>query len=251
MEGLNSILLKTVYLSLFVQILTGITDVYVLFAVTGEKLILKALLLLEIIVQAIEGTFYVWMVSLFSSIKDVTPKRYFDWAFSTPIMLFTLSIYLDYLKKEKEENERKKEKYENKEKKEKNEKNEKKETNENLITILFDKFNQHKQILIPIFILNWLMLLLGYLGEIGTIDNLFAVILGFIPFIAFYAIIYFNYAQYTNTGTVLFWWFAIIWAFYGKAALMSYYWKNITYNILDIFSKNFFGLYLAYLVWNK
>jgi len=239
MESLNSVLLKTVYLSLFVQIITGITDVYVLFTVTGEKLILKALLLLEIIVQAIEGSFYLWMASLFSTIKDVTPKRYFDWAFSTPIMLFTLCIYLDYLKKEKEETEKKEDKKKPEDKK------------QNILTILFDKFNEHKQILIPVFILNWLMLLLGYLGEIGTIDNLFAVILGFIPFIAFYAIIYFNYAQYTNTGTVLFWWFVVIWAFYGKAALMSYYWKNITYNILDIFSKNFFGVYLAYLVWNK
>uniref|UniRef100_A0A6C0ERX4 Nicotinamide mononucleotide transporter n=1 Tax=viral metagenome TaxID=1070528 RepID=A0A6C0ERX4_9ZZZZ len=242
MEGLHSILLKTVYLSLFVQIITGIADVYVLFAVTGEKLILKALLLLELIVQVIEGSFYVWMVSLFSTIKDVTPKRYFDWALSTPLMLFTLCIYLDYLKKEKEENERKKEKYEN---------NEKKETNENLITILFEKFNEHKTTLIPVFILNWLMLLLGYLGETGVIYNLFAVILGFIPFIAYYAIIYFKFARYTKIGQLLFWFFAIIWAFYGKAALMSYYWKNITYNILDVFSKNFFGLYLAYLVWNK
>jgi len=242
MDDLHSTLLNTVYLSLFVQIITGITDVYVLVTVTGEKLILKALLLLEIIVQAIEGSFYIWLASMFSTVKDVTPKRYFDWAFSTPLMLFTLCIYLDYLKKEKKEETEKNEKYENKEKK---------RTNENWITILFEKFNEHKTTLIPVFILNWLMLLLGYLGEIGTIDNLFAVILGFIPFIAFYAIIYFNYAQYTNTGTILFWWFATIWAFYGKAALMSYYWKNISYNILDIFSKNFFGVYLAYLVWNK
>lgn len=233
MEGLHSVLLKTVYLSLFVQIITGITDVYVLVTVTGEKLILKALLLLEIIVQAIEGSFYLWMASLFSTIKDVTPKRYFDWMLSTPIMLFTLCIYLDYLKNEKEDKKKPEDK------------------KQNILTILFDKFNEHKQILVPVFILNWLMLLLGYLGEIGTIDNLFAVILGFIPFVAFYAIIYFNFAKYTETGQVLFWWFVVIWAFYGKAALMSYYWKNISYNILDIFSKNFFGVYLAYLVWNK
>lgn len=246
MEGLHSILLKTVYLSLFVQILTGITDIYVLFAVTGEKLILKALLLLEIIVQAIEGTFYVWMASLFSTIKDVTPNRYFDWALSTPIMLFTLCIYLDYLKKDKEENVEKEPLQNHAEKKEKNEKNE-----TSWINLIVTKFNEHKKTLIPIFILNWLMLLLGYFGEIGMINNIFAVFLGFIPFIAYYAIIYFKFARYTNTGKVLFWWFALIWAFYGKAALMSYYWKNITYNVLDIFSKNFFGLYLAYLVWNK
>ena len=239
MEGTHSILLKTVYLSLFVQILTGITDIYVLFAVTGEKLILKALLLLEIIVQAIEVTFYVWMASLFSTIKDVTPKRYFDWAFSTPIMLFTLCIYLDYLKKDKEEIDEKE--------RMQNMKDEKKEPT--MINLIVTKFNEHKTTLIPIFILNWLMLLLGYLGEIGIINNIYAVILGFIPFIAYYTIIYFKYARYTNTGKILFWWFALIWAFYGKAALMSYYWKNVSYNILDIFSKNFFGAYLAYLVW--
>ena len=243
MEGLHSILLKTVYLSLFVQILTGIADVYVLFAVTGEKLILKALLLLEIIVQAIEVTFYVWMASLFSTIKDVTPKRYFDWALSTPIMLFTLCIYLDYLKKEKEEKVEKEPLKNHDEKKEKNE--------TSWINLIVTKFNEHKTTLIPIFILNWLMLLLGYFGEIGMLNNIFAVFLGFIPFIVYYAIIYFKFARHTNTGKVLFWWFATIWAFYGKAALMSYYWKNISYNILDIFSKNFFGIYLAYLVWNK
>jgi len=242
MEGMHSILLQTVYSSLFIQLLTGLIDVYVLFAVTSETMLIKALLILELIVQAIEGTFYVWMVSLFSSIKDVTPKRYFDWAFSTPIMLFTLCIYLDYLKNEKEESEGKKEKYENKD----NNKN-----NENWITVLFDKFNQHKTSLVPIFILNWLMLLLGYFGETGAINNIFAVFLGFIPFIAYYAIIYFKFAKYTETGRALFWFFAVIWAFYGKAALMPYYWKNISYNILDVFSKNFFGIYLAYLVWKK
>jgi hypothetical protein len=234
------LLLQTVYLSLFIQIITGITDLYVLVAVKSENLFYNALLLLEIIVQAIEGTFYVWMASLFSSIKNVTPKRYFDWAISTPIMLFTLCIYLDYLKKEKEER-AEKEKLKNKE--------EKKE--ETMINIIINKFNENKGVLIPIFILNWLMLLLGYLGETGVINNVYAVILGFIPFFAFYTIIYFNYAQYTQTGTVLFWWFATIWAFYGKAALMPYYWKNVSYNILDIFSKNFFGVYLAYLVWSK
>ena len=245
MDNLQSILLKTVYLSLFVQIITGITDVYVLFTVTGEKLILKALLLLEIIVQAIEGTFYIWLASMFSTIKDVTPKRYFDWAFSTPLMLFTLCTYLDYLKNEKQTST---EKMENKTEKGIPKKENKKE---DIINILFTKLDENKNILIPIFILNWMMLLLGYLGETGVINNIYAVILGFIPFIAYYTLIYFNYAQYTNTGTVLFWFFAVIWAFYGNAALMSYYWKNITYNILDIFSKNFFGLYLAYLVWNK
>jgi hypothetical protein len=223
---LNSLLLQSVYLSILVQLFTGGLDLYVLTFVKGE-----------IIVQAIEGTFYVWMASLFSSIKNVTPKRYFDWAFSTPIMLFTLCIYLEYLNKEKSVEEIQ------------NKKEEKKE--ESMSSVIINKFNENKNVLLSIFGLNWLMLLLGYLGETGVINNVYAVILGFIPFIAYYTIIYFKYARYTETGQVLFWWFATIWAFYGKAALMPYYWKNISYNILDIFSKNFFGIYLAYLVWSK
>ena len=235
------LLLTTVYLSILVQVFTGLLDTYVLFAVKSENVLYKALLLLELVVQVIEGTFYVWMASLFSSIKNVTPKRYFDWALSTPIMLFTLCIYLDFLKKEKEEIDEKE--------RMQNMKDEKKD--ETIMNIIVNKFNENKNVLVPVFILNWLMLLLGYLGETGVINNVYAVVLGFIPFVAYYTIIYFKYAIYTETGKVLFWWFAVIWALYGKASLMPYYWKNVSYNILDIFSKNFFGVYLAYLVWSK
>jgi hypothetical protein len=237
MNNLHSVLLKTVYLSLLVQMITGLTDVYTLFAFSGGKLLLKALLFMEIIVQAIEGTFYVWLASMFSNVTNVTPNRYFDWAFSTPLMLFTLCIYLDYLKNEKTKETMK------------DSKKEETKKEENIMTILWNKWNENKNVLIPVFILNWMMLLLGYLGETGVINNVFAVILGFIPFIAYYTIIYYQYAQHTTTGILLFWWFAIVWTLYGKAALMTYYWKNIFYNILDIFSKNFFGLYLAYLLW--
>jgi hypothetical protein len=233
----NSLFLQTVYLSIIFQLFTGGLNLYVLTFVKGKNIVYRALLLLEMIVQVIEGTFYVWMASLFSSIKNVTPKRYFDWAFSTPVMLFTLCIYLDYLKKEKSVEEIQ------------NKKEEKKE--ETMTSVIINKFNENKKELFSILVLNWFMLLLGYLGETGVINNVYAVIFGFIPFIAYYTIIYFKYARYTETGTVLFWCFATIWAFYGKAALMSYYWKNISYNILDIFSKNFFGIYLAYLVWSK
>jgi bacteriorhodopsin len=38
---------------------------------------------------------------------------------------------------------------------------------------------------------------------------------------------------------------------YGIAALMDYKTKNIMYNILDLFAKNFFGVYLGYVVLNS
>ena len=97
---LNSILKTTVYSSLAVQVITGIIDVYVhLLPVSGELTIVKKLLGLELIVQLIEGTFYVWFASIFSSVKNVTPHRYYDWVITTPTMLFTFCLYLDYLGK--------------------------------------------------------------------------------------------------------------------------------------------------------
>jgi hypothetical protein len=49
----------------------------------------------------------------------------------------------------------------------------------------------------------------------------------------------------------LFYWFVFFWALYGVFAIMNYKIKNTGYNILDIFAKNFFGLFLAYAVWVK
>jgi hypothetical protein len=202
-----------------------------------EMILLKSILLLELIVQLVEGAFYVWMAYLFSSIKNVTPKRYFDWMITTPLMLFSLCMYLEYLKEEEEKKENK------------GEEKTKETFNNYTLDPIIDAFSKNKKILIPIFLLNWLMLLFGYLGEVGIMNNWIAVICGFIPFIVYYIMIYNNYAKYTDFGKQLFWYFAGIWSLYGVAAVMPYYWKNISYNILDIFSKNFFGLYLAYVIW--
>ena len=49
----------------------------------------------------------------------------------------------------------------------------------------------------------------------------------------------------------VFYWFVFFWALYGVFAIMSYTVKNTGYNILDIFAKNFFGVFLAYIVWTK
>lgn len=237
--NLQSTLLKTVYISLIIQIITGIFDVYVMIVNQNKEMILlKSILLLELIVQVVEGTFYAWLAYLFSSIKNVTPKRYFDWAITTPLMLFSLCMYLDYLKEEEE-------------KKEKKEKEKKDSFVNYTLDPIIDAFSKNKETLIPIFLLNWLMLLFGYLGEIGIMNNLIAVVCGFIPFIIYYIIIYHNYAKHTEFGEKMFWYFAGVWSLYGVAAIMPYYWKNISYNILDIFSKNFFGLYLAYIIWKK
>jgi hypothetical protein len=237
----KEILLTTVYISLFVQLITGGLDIYALtLTYPPEKLILKSLLWLETFVQVIEATFYVWLVNQFRliNIENITSKRYFDWFITTPTMLFTLCIYLDYLRNENKENI---ENYTS------NKHDNKSTKSSNSFTVLYESFENNKETIIPIVILNAIMLLFGYLGEINIMNNYSAVFLGFLPFFAMFYIIYENYAKFTPNGETLFWYFSVVWSLYGVAAIMPYFWKNISYNILDIFAKNFFGIFLAYI----
>ena len=232
----KNILQTTVYASLFVQVITGIFDFYVLkLNVVPSMMILKDLLLLELIVQLIEGSFYIWLAYSFVSIENITPHRYYDWFLTTPTMLITFSIYLIYLKNEYEQ---------------KLNTNTTKTINNDTDTFV-QILQKNAYIFIPILILNALMLIFGYLGEINIIKEKFAVLFGFIPFILCFTLIYEKYAKYSEQGLILFWYFVSVWSLYGVAALFPYNLKNIFYNILDLFAKNFFGLYLAYIIWHN
>ncbi len=230
----HKMLLVTVYASLIVQILTGIVDIYVLLlpSMNSNLAILKKLLGIEIAVQAVEGTFYGWFASSFAHVENVTPSRYYDWAITTPTMLVTFCIYLDFL------NQRSKKPHED-------------EKSKKSSPSLMESIYKNRAVLIPILLLNWMMLYFGYLGEINILPTMWSVVLGFIPFVLYFVMIYQHYAKYTTTGQILFWAFSVIWSLYGIAALMSYYVKNIMYNVLDLFAKNFFGLFLAYVVYRE
>jgi bacteriorhodopsin len=118
------------------------------------------------------------------------------------------------------------------------------------------------------------MLFFGYLGETNVIPLIWGIIIGFIPFIIYYYIIYDKFVKSdneTHTNTItdtntnvntdqsninttilkLFLYFLFFWSLYGIIGFLPYYIKNTIYNILDLFSKNFFGLLLSYLIISK
>jgi bacteriorhodopsin len=213
----------TLVISIIVQIITGIIDFGSFFIkVPDSYSLIKELLLLELVVQIIEGAFYFWLAYNFTKVVNVTPKRYIDWAITTPTMLITLIIYLIYSNKSA-----------------------KGETNK---LYFFSLVKDNSDIIIPVLILNWLMLLFGYLGEMRKIPVLLGTILGFIPFSMYYYMIYINYVTENTNGAFLFWYFFVFWSLYGFIAVLPYYIKNAFYNILDLFSKNFFGLFLSYII---
>ena len=214
---------NTLIISIIVQIITGILEVGAFFVkVPTMYSIIRQLLILELVVQFFEGMFYVWLVYNLTKVVNVTPKRYIDWVITTPTMLITLIIYLIYLNK----------KVENK-------------TDElDFLTLLKD----NASVVIPVVVLNWLMLLFGYLGEMQIIPVLLGVFLGFIPFLMYYYMIYVNYVTQNTNGYLLFWYFFFFWSLYGVVAVLPYYVKNACYNILDLFAKNFFGVFLSYII---
>jgi len=213
----------TLLISIAVQIITGIIELGSFFVkVPTIYSLIRQLLILELAVQILEGSFYFWLAYNFTKVLNVTPKRYLDWVITTPTMLITLLLYLIYLSK----------RLENK-------------TNElDFFTLLKD----NSDTFIPVLLLNWLMLFFGYLGETGIIPILLGVFLGFIPFLTYYYIIYVNYVNKNTNGYFLFWYFFFFWSLYGFVAVLPYYIKNSFYNILDLFAKNFFGLFLSYII---
>jgi len=215
------------YLSLIIQFFTGLYGIKGLsYKLDGKDKILQSALQLEVGVQIVEFIFYLYLVySIQNNIlpNNITSIRYFDWIITTPIMLISTIIYFKY-----------------------------KESillGESLD--LFKLFNSEKNNILKILIGNWLMLLFGYLGEINFIDIKYTTPIGFIFFAYVFKLLYSNYAIKSSDGLKLYWPMFIFWSLYGVAAVFNFENKNTSYNILDIFAKNFFGIFLYWLIKSK
>ena len=212
-------------ISLIIQFITGIIEIIsLIIKVPKQFMFLQQLVLLEVLVQFIDGLFYLYWLFNFNKILNITPKRYFDWVITTPTMLVNLIFYLIYLHHKNNNNSDKLQ--------------------------FFKLFNQEFYTII-VLLLNWLMLLFGYLGEINYIPVLLGVSLGFIPFMIYYYIIFKKYALLSNNGYQIYIYFLFFWSLYGLVAILPYKIKNTCYNILDLFSKNFFGIFLTYILFTN
>ena len=209
--------------SLIVQFVVGIVDYIALnIEISPKDEFFKDLLRVELFVQGIEFIFYVWLIYYFNKIShNITPFRYLDWSISTPLMLITLSAFLNHEK--------------------------------NTSNRLIDFLSNNKRSIVIIVLLNATMLLCGLICELGYVSPYISTALGFIPFI-----LNFKYIKDTFLPSSedkfkngIFYWFVFFWSLYGVFAIMTYKIKNTGYNILDIFAKNVFGLFLSYIIWSK
>jgi bacteriorhodopsin len=138
--------------------------------------------------------------------EKINVTRYVDWSITTPIMLLVLVLALLYNNKKG--------------------------------PMSFISF-------VIILFLNYLMLGFGYIGEIGLLDKNWANTFGFIAFFALYYFIYDRYIAGKNNkdNNLLFGAFVFLWGLYGVFYNMDSVARNVGYNILDLFSKCFVGIF--------
>ena len=187
-------------------------------------MLIREALILENLVQIIEGSFYIWFIYFYTKNvdkEDIAHYRYYDWFFSTPIMIISTVAYFHY-------------------------------NNTKLISgsSLYSFFKTDIKKISELLFYNFNMLFIGYLQELKLISLAISTVVGFFFFGLLFLKMFVYYVKTNSANYLIFYLMLFIWALYGIAALYKNKIKNASYNILDIFSKNFFGLFLAYLVYN-
>jgi bacteriorhodopsin len=217
---------NTIYLSLAAQFITTIVSLDgIKYKLNDNDKILQDILKLELFVQVIESVFYIWIIYSLKRYDTMTTRRYIDWVITTPTMLISTIMFMKY--------------------------QEHKENNDNVSLELYSFLNDNKDNIKKMVIYNGLMLLFGFLGETKKINKELSVGIGFIFFFLSFNLIYKEYANKSIEGKKLFNFLITVWSLYGFAALSDPITKNISYNILDVIAKNFYGLFIYFKIKNQ
>lgn len=216
---------KTAYYSFYITYSFLITTGTITFieAMRTNIVPMRHILNLETCISIVAAYFYGKFISVIDNAEQLENKsdsdlkreinitRYVDWSITTPIMLLVLILAFRYN---------------------------------------IGKHGVNFADYFIILIMNYAMLGFGYLGEIGKLPRLIANAIGFIFFISLYGFIFVKYMMTDNRtiinnsdNNLLFYSFLVLWSLYGVFYQMGDSFKNIGFNILDLFSKCFVGIY--------
>jgi bacteriorhodopsin len=194
----------------------------------SQYLALKYILAIETTVNIIASVAYNSIITFIKepNYSSITNFRYLDWFATTPLLLLSFTLYLQYKK------------YNHKDMKERDTLDKRDINEPNDETKSTVKFDYPK--LSIIIGLNLLMLIFGFLGETNKINHTVGCLLGFIPFIIMFYLIWQWYGNYMNSN--IYYIFLFVWSLYGLVYFLPNNQKNISYNFLDVIAKVGFGL---------
>lgn len=207
---------QTAQFSLLVQVVTGLLAAEAIFIkLPKEHQILNTIITMETVVQIIEFVFYIWVTQTTLDVASITSRRYIDWVITTPTMLLSTIFYFEYLRN--------------------------RESKPWTAITAREVLTENTSAIGVLLAANWLMLATGVLGELGITPLLPSNAVGFI----FFGITFYQIYKFSGTpGHHLFMFLLIVWSLYGVAAMFPAVWKNISYNMLDVVAKNFYGIYI-------
>ena len=181
---------------------------------------------LEVLVTSVAGFMYYWIINTYLTSKQlnlvdwdkITTLRYIDWFITTPLLLFSFSLFLS-----------------------------KGEQVKNLGNFI-----------VFIIFFDLIMISAGYLGSFNLINNTLSQFIGFFAYFVIFYSIYNKFFQGGKLLThiifkkIFFFIMLFLWFLYGVVYNSSNYNRNAWTNILDGISKGIFGLSLAaYLLLQK
>jgi hypothetical protein len=183
--------------------------------------ILTTSLWIETVVQVVELAFYTWYATHFHSVAEATFYRYYDWVVTTPLMLLSTVFYFEY-----------------------------QNAPETTVTVE-SIWTEHSRTILLIAGFNLVMLLAGYLYERGVIGLWESQIVGFAAYGGTFYLLWDAFASKTPSNLPVYTFMTTVWGLYGLAAFASPGVKNTAYNLLDVVAKNFYGVFLSYLIATK
>ena len=203
--------LRTAYASLALQTITGILTALAFVVLPSDEnggTDLQTIAALELSSQILEFMWYAYVVFVYKQI--ITWTRYLDWFFSTPLMLVSTALFF-----------------------------------------LHRQSLPSSELLrgegLGCLVCNAFMLFCGYIVEADIVPHrsrLQTVAMGSVFFVGSFTFLATFIDEDDAISIVLFWIIYVVWAGYGLAALLPDTPKNVSYNILDLVSKNMYGIFI-------
>lgn len=198
--------------------------------INDNLILLKNAFNIEYIVSIIEFIGYIVLGFYLKNRDNLTAIRYGDWFVTTNMLLISFSMFLLYNKIKYDEDIEK----------------------GKLADYDYEymKTNYGNDFL-KIMFYNTLMLIFGFMGELNYMSKIPSLFFGMIFFILSFKIIYDQFVGCLFNNIIYFLIFVIIWLLYAVAFMLNFERKNIAYNLLDLISKNSFGIFLFFFIYKE